>query len=1009
MEYSLTFKCIIHLISSRFSVFFKRIIICLAILLLLRANSFSQTPLIDSLLRTLENHKTEDTIRAWNYLRLGEEFEDYDLERSISYLKKSLELSKRLNYPESTAGSMVILGRLYGHKNDIDSAHHYFQLGENFAEENQMLKWLSNVYNEWGIIESYSGNYEEAIRILQKGIPIAEKLGNKKVLSRINSNIAGIFFEQENYQMALEYELKGYHLFKKEPDKRIVVVLTNIGQEYGALGKNDSALYYLRSAITEANHYGDQTDMVFALGSMGDQYNETGLTDSALYYYESVMQMYNKYGIEDMLKGSYLTSLGGIYYEKKEYEKALRYQLESEKLLNEENNVSQLEQTLLDLSKTYAGLGNYSTAYSYMQRYTALHDTLASADKTNAVAELERKFSLKQKQEEIDILNKEKQLQEEEAQQQRLLKNIFIGGAVLLLFIAFLLWNRFRLKKRTSKQLEEKNIIIQKEKERADEQRNRAEMSEQFKSQFLANMSHEIRTPMNAIMGITNLLMEEENEEKRIKYLSAIKKSSENLLVILNDILDLSKLEAGKVELEKIPFRTHDPFDFVYETFRAKAEGKKLIWKLSVDNNLPQILVGDPARLTQVLLNLVGNAMKFTEKGSVEMRVNKTLVAGETEAESSICLLNISVIDTGIGIPKEKVSDIFQTFTQANSSDNRKYGGTGLGLSISKTLVELMNGTINVKSEHGAGSTFTFTIPLQTGTEEQLLLNQKQELGFGEDIGEELRGLHILVAEDNEYNQMLISDTLQKFIPDVKVLICNNGKEVIQQLTSTNSSSLNLKDHVARFDIILMDIQMPEMDGYETTSKIRMEMKSEIPIIALTASVIRSDIDKCMEAGMNTYVSKPFDEVTLLYEIAKVLGKNSNAPINGRLIKSEKLAGFESQGTLISLEKLKSQAQNDPVRINKYLRIFLELVPQRIHTIETALESQDWMTVRKTVHSIKPQLNTLGLLTCKQLADDIEVNYHREEKLEADARKFVELCRVGLLDAEHHIQNFPFA
>ena len=293
---------------------------------------------------------------------------------------------------------------------------------------------------------------------------------------------------------------------------------------------------------------------------------------------------------------------------------------------------------------------------------------------------------------------------------------------------------RLRFTRRSQRQLEEKNKLIAEEKEIAEQQRERAERSEKFKQQFLANMSHEIRTPMNAVMGMTNLLLDKNPRSDQFNYLDGIKKSSDNLLHIINDILDLSKVEAGKMELEQIDFSIRDVIEQVKQTLQHKAEEKGLQLLSHVDSAIPEVLISDPVRLNQVLMNLVGNAIKFTEKGSVTLEVrgnaepvDLSRISREASRESAdaqpfdrltVTTLQFAITDTGVGIPKDKVQTVFESFSQANASDTRKYGGTGLGLSISKQFVELMGGKIYVESEEGSGTTFSFEINLPIGSPE---------------------------------------------------------------------------------------------------------------------------------------------------------------------------------------------------------------------------------------------------------------------------------------------------
>ncbi len=380
--------------------------------------------------------------------------------------------------------------------------------------------------------------------------------------------------------------------------------------------------------------------------------------------------------------------------------------------------------------------------------------------------------------------------------------------------------------------------------------KEKAEQSEKFKQQFLANMSHEIRTPMNSIIGLTNLLTKTVLDDHQHKYLNVIKKSSENLLVIINDILDLSKIEVGKMDFEKIPFTLEDAIETVYHTMLFKVEEKRLAFKINIESNVPSIIIGDPTRLNQILINLAGNAIKFTEVGSVTIDIQ------EINRQGNVSMIQFSIIDTGIGISEDSINKIFDSFSQASSDTTRKFGGTGLGLTISKQLIELQGGTIYVKSEIGKGTSFIFTIPYPVG--EKVIGKEKKN---DENIdGADLKGIRILLVEDNPFNQMVAVDTLTDLIPDLFIEVADNGKIAIDKITASS------------YDVILMDIQMPEMDGFEATRKIH-EMKDEkrsTPIMAMTANVTPEEVTKCFECGMNAYISKPFETQDLLNKLGKL-------------------------------------------------------------------------------------------------------------------------------------------
>lgn len=386
-------------------------------------------------------------------------------------------------------------------------------------------------------------------------------------------------------------------------------------------------------------------------------------------------------------------------------------------------------------------------------------------------------------------------------------------------------------------------------------EKERAEQSEKFKQQFLANMSHEIRTPMNSVIGLTNLLIKTKLDEQQQKYLNIIKKSSENLLVIINDILDLSKLEAGKMDFEKIPFSVKEVTETLYHTMLFKAEEKKLQFKTTIEPGTPDVLIGDPTRLNQILINLAGNAIKFTESGSVTVDVR------ELNKTGNVSMIQFSVIDTGIGISAENISKIFDSFSQASSDTTRKFGGTGLGLTISKQLVELQGGKITVKSEPGKGTSFIFTLPFNIG---ESLANAESGKDENDIKGEELKGLKVLLVEDNQFNQMVATDTLGDLIPELSIDIADNGKIAVDKVTN------------GKYDVVLMDIQMPEMDGFEATRRIRSmsDPLNKTKIMAMTANVTSEEVNKCFEAGMNAYISKPFETQDLLNKLGRlVLGE----------------------------------------------------------------------------------------------------------------------------------------
>jgi len=416
-----------------------------------------------------------------------------------------------------------------------------------------------------------------------------------------------------------------------------------------------------------------------------------------------------------------------------------------------------------------------------------------------------------------------------------IIPDLFIGKVTLFV-------NLYKQRKSLEQEIEKRKEAEEEMKLARDQAREAAKA----KQLFLSTMSHEIRTPLNAIVNTAKLLKEENPRPDQLEDIEILEFSAENLLHLINDILDFSKIDSGKIEFESIEFEMRKLMNGVHQSFDYQATQKEINLEFIVNQDVPDVIIGDSARLSQILINLIGNAIKFTDKGKVLVEANLLSSKGN-DVE-----LVLRVSDTGIGIPDDKIQFIFESFTQASSSTTRKYGGTGLGLAITKKLVEMQGGSIDIKSKVGQGSVFTVTMPFVRSEKDHLDEDMLMKTTF-----QSLAGLRVMVVEDNLVNQKIVSKFLMKW--DVNVDVAENGRIAVEK-TRNN-----------KYDLILMDLHMPEMNGYDATLEIRkMEgnQNKDLPIIALTASAFIEDRERIYTYGMSGYIIKPFNPSELYWKIA---------------------------------------------------------------------------------------------------------------------------------------------